>query len=46
MLKYAPDFIKPYIDLYAKGEFTKRQRLDMGDIRPEYVMELAQGFAS
>lgn len=42
LLKYAPDFIKPYIERFAKGAFTNQERSDMGEIRPEYVQELAR----
>jgi hypothetical protein len=44
LLKYAPDFIRPFIERYAKGAFTDQELKDMGDIRPEYVQELARRF--
>jgi len=40
--KYDPEFIQPYITRYARGEFTLKEQKDMGDIRPEYVREVAQ----
>ena len=40
--KHAPGFIQPYIERYAIGEFTGQERSDMGDIRPEYIQELAR----
>ena len=44
--KYEPEFIQPYIARYANGEFTVKERKDMGDIRPEYVREVAQRLKS
>ncbi len=44
LLKYAPDFIKPYIERYAIGEFTYGERQGMRDIRPEYMQEVARRY--
>ncbi len=40
--KFDPEFVQPYIARYARGEFTLKEQKDMGDIRPEYVREVAQ----
>ncbi len=44
LLKHAPDFIRPYIERYAKGAFTDQDLKGMGDIRPEYVQKVARRF--
>jgi hypothetical protein len=40
-LNYDPDFIVPYIERYAKGEFTDSEVEYSSDYRPEYIQWLA-----
>jgi hypothetical protein len=41
LLNYDSDFIVPYIERYAKGEFTDSEVEYSSDYRPEYIQRLA-----
>ncbi len=43
--KYDPAFIEPYIERYAKGDFTQQELENMGSIRPAYVQGVARRLA-
>ena len=42
LLKCDPEFIKPYIERYAKGEFTEIELETNNDIKTEYMVNFAQ----
>lgn len=41
LLKYRADFIIPYMERYAAGEFTDKEIKYSGDYNPEYIQKLA-----
>ena len=42
IMKYDPEFAKPYIERYCTGEFTDSELQQIGSIRPEYITKCAQ----
>lgn len=42
IMKYDPEFAKPYIERYCAGEFTDSELQQIGSIRPEYITKCAQ----
>ncbi len=44
-MRFDPDFASPYIERYAKNEFTENERSNMGEISPEYIAKIARGLA-
>lgn len=46
LLKYDPEFIKPYIERYAKGEFTETELEISNNIKTEYMISFAQKYTS
>ena len=42
IMKYDPEFAKPYIERYCAGEFTNSELQQIGSIRPEYITKCAQ----
>lgn len=46
LIKYAPEFIAPYIERFSQGAFTEQELAQMGSIRPDYVQSVARRLAS
>ncbi len=44
LLKYDPQFIKPYITRYANGNFTDTELAVNKDIKTEYMVNVAKGY--
>lgn len=42
LLKYDPNFITPYINRYATGEFTENEKNTNADIRAEYMINFSK----
>ena len=42
LLEYDPEFIKPYIERYSQGEFTKNELEINKDIKTEYMVDFAK----
>ena len=45
VMRFDPDFASPYIERYAKNEFTENERSNMGEISPGYIAKIARGLA-
>ena len=41
LLKYDPEFIKPYIQRYANGDFSDNELQLNKDIKTEYMIDFA-----
>lgn len=46
LLRFDPEFILPYIERYAAGDFTQRELEYSCDYRPEYIQSLATNVIS
>ena len=42
LMKYSPEFIKPYLERYSAGDFTENEKAQMRDINPEYLINCAE----